>query len=193
MANQGYYQCISTYTFSKLEPEIPPWSNWVIDGKLLASSYPIPPECDILTSVNLYTKIGINIFISLQSEAEIKHKLSDRDYVPHLPSSVIFIRAPIPDRKVVDDQTALQLRDLILNLIYQGKRVMVHCLGGKGRTGTILGLVIAKYYNLDYNQTVQRLKQSYAQRCFKSGKRRSMPQTRVQFDQLRKLISKNNN
>ena len=99
----------------------------------------------------------------------------------------MFVRFPIPDRNITSDERALSISRCIINAIGEGNKVLVHCFGGKGRTGTIIGLVLKELYSIDYDTTIHILSTTFENRKDKgkTGKI-SMPQTKVQFEQIKR-------
>ena len=146
-------------------------SNFVIYGSLLMSAYPGDRD-NRQTSMNIFGLVdyGVDVFVSLQTNEESDKLCS---YVtPHLFEETVewgpdeyamyegisrgwgedgkeeriitLRRCQVPDRGVVDDELAQQVAQDIVDDIGRGKCVLVHCLGGKGRTGTISCLVLGK-------------------------------------------------
>lgn len=102
---------------------------------------------------------------------------------------ILFANFPIPDRKITTDEKLESIAKFILKLIGKGNKVLVHCYGGKGRTGTVIGLVLGRLYYINYQTTIKLLKETFETRKDKGGKgKKSMPQTNVQFKQLKRLL-----
>jgi protein-tyrosine phosphatase len=54
-------------------------------------------------------------------------------------------RFPVQDRSVPDIDVMKNILDIIDTEIAEGKLVYVHCLGGLGRTGTVVGCWLARH------------------------------------------------
>jgi protein-tyrosine phosphatase len=116
-------------------------SYWVIPGRLLAGEYPGAPD-DASAKVKLQSILdaGVSAFIDLTNEEEL------RPYETLLPigavpgkNSITHDRMPIRDLGV---PTALEMSvilDRANTLLEDGGVVYVHCWGGIGRTGTVVG------------------------------------------------------
>jgi len=113
------------------------YSNWALNNNLLMGA--IPKDCNDLQTI---IDNGINLFISLREDDEIYQncKNTNNDNKP------IFWRFRIPDFNTRDVEDVKTLVDNIINYMENNKgKIMVHCLGGHGRTGTIICCVIAVF------------------------------------------------
>jgi ADP-ribosyl-[dinitrogen reductase] hydrolase len=128
-------------------PDFPiPNSYWVIPGCFLAGEYPrtLQPESSI-KKLRALVDSGVTAFVDLTTEAdgllpygELLAKVSGGRAEHH--------SFPIPDVDipVSDDMTHVVL-DLIDIKLARGEGVYVHCWGGVGRTGTIVGCWLARH------------------------------------------------
>ena len=190
---------------SKLFPDPPTEkSNWIIPYYLIASNDPAQNPGD----VKKYIKSGIDVFISLMVDDELNEgriKYRNKPYeLEHgkkrlekvgrfkciTSRGIIYSRIQIPDRSILPDGSALGLAKTIIWLIGIGKRVLVHCRGGKGRTGTIVGIVLGLIYKIDLPSILEILKTSFRSRINRKGPAPRMPQTKQQRDQIERLILK---
>ncbi len=116
---------------------------WIIPGRLAAGEYPGAfGREEAVEKVRALLRAGINHFIDLteadewlQPYAGIAEREADR-----LGIEVVHERHPIVDMKV--PRSARQTRgtlDAIDAALAEGKTVYVHCWGGAGRTGTVVG------------------------------------------------------
>ncbi|MBC2717784.1 MAG: hypothetical protein HF978_20975 [Desulfobacteraceae bacterium] len=122
---------------------------WVVPKKFLAGEY--PREYDEVSSIKKITpllKAGITSFIDLTHPDD--HMAPYRHFVNQLRRQPVKIRHyPIPDFSIPDSKN---LTSEILNVIdleiKENGMVYLHCWGGIGRTGTIVGCWLSRHgYN----------------------------------------------
>jgi hypothetical protein len=89
-------------------------------------------------------KAGVVVFIDLTTSADgLKPYL---DIVNSIDRTIECCTFPIPDVSVPGSrQTTRDILDLIDNSLAQGKGIYLHCWGGIGRTGTIVGCWLARH------------------------------------------------
>ena len=116
-------------------------SYWVIPGRLLAGEYPGAPD-DASARIKLQSILdaGVTAFIDLTEEGELN------SYGSFLPDgaapgeqSVSHDRMPIRDLGVPSALEMSVILDRLNTLLEVGEVVYVHCWGGIGRTGSVVG------------------------------------------------------
>jgi len=147
-------------------PEIPfSRSYWVRPGRLLAGCYPGDIDPDEATSkLGGLLRCGVTHAVNLMEEHE--HDFYGRlfaDYRPaleqlatHKHRRVTCLRCGIPDMTVPPPERMRVILDLLDATIQAGGVVYVHCLAGKGRTGTVMGCYLVRH-GLSGEQALARL------------------------------------
>ncbi len=118
-----------------------PRSYWVLPGKLLAGGYPGRGNAD-RDDVEGILGAGIDVFLDLTDEGEA---IGAEPYGPRL-EGLLTRRSHTAERRAAGmrDMSAepgkVQLAfDELDSLLSSGKNVYLHCLGGLGRTGMVVG------------------------------------------------------
>lgn len=121
-------------------------SYWVEPGRLLAGFYP----GDLSTvqaeeKINRLLDVGMRCFINLVEEDELHsyyHLLRDR--AAHRQIDITYMRIPVRDLDVPSRATMTAILDAIDASLARDCPVYVHCWGGVGRTGTVVGCYLAR-------------------------------------------------
>ena len=115
---------------------------WVVPGKLLAGEYPRNlDEPSSIEKLARLTEAGVSAFIDLTEDGE---PLKPYAYLLNGPSHERF---GIKDQSVpVTDELTKQALDAIDRHLEAGETVYVHCWGGVGRTGTIIGCWLSRHH-----------------------------------------------
>jgi len=165
-------------------------SYWVVPGKLLAGYY--PGDHNTLKMEAKLKKLlgaGIRYIISLMEENERRHQGDPfpcvenaiARYAKRVGVNITCVRRPIKDRTVPGAEYMRNILDEIDDAISRGKGVYVHCWGGKGRTGTVIGCYLARH-GYAQGQDVLRLIQKLRHNDPESH--RPSPETQEQCDMV---------
>ena len=145
-------------------------SYWVVPGKFLAGEYPgHKDEACARARVKAFTDAGITSFIDLTTARD--------NLVPyaHLLQGATHQRFPIRDVSVPDaTETTVAILDAIDAALERGDIVYVHCWGGIGRTGVVVGCWLARH-GYRGQAALDRLRELWKQ-CAKSA-RTGSPET----------------
>ncbi len=127
-----------------------PFDNcyWVPGYALLAGEYPgdwsMPGMDEKLAAL---LDVGISVFIDLTRAED-----GLEPYAPALAElaverdvDVLHRRMPIQDFGVTTPDHMRQIVDAIDGYLAEGKKVYVHCWGGVGRTGTVVGCFLVRH------------------------------------------------
>jgi len=132
----------------------PNHSYWVVPGKLLAGYYPGDADPQVMdTKLNALLDCGVTVVISLMEADE--DDLFGRTFPPYQDrlrelawqrgKRIRWQRMPIRDFDVPSEAEMTRILNTIDQAIEQGETVYVHCLGGIGRTGTVVGCYLARH------------------------------------------------
>ena len=120
-----------------------PESYWVQRGQLLAGEYPIrvgDAEPAMRQRVRRFLAIGMTCFVDLTEAHELV------PYLPFLMAEVsgeacppAYHRLSIRNWDIPTLAMMVQILDTIDAAVAKGHSVYVHCAGGIGRTGTVVG------------------------------------------------------
>lgn len=155
---------------SDMRPSIPtpfPRSYWVIPGHLLAGAYPGAKDpAEAAAKLAAMFDAGIRTTINLMEADERDHTGK-----PFADYSGIFQgiaaahgervaceRFPIPDLGVPDAEGMRRILDAIDASLEVHQPVYVHCWGGIGRTGTVVGCFLVRHGLADGDTAIDRIR-----------------------------------
>jgi hypothetical protein len=141
-----------------MEAPLPfPQSYWVVPGKLMAGQYPGWPQPDEAgRRITALCACGVRHVINLMEANEVNDQ--GQPFVPYIEQlracaaaaesdgQVGWSRYPIRDGSIPTRAVMHQILDEIDLAIDQGRTVYVHCWGGKGRTGTLVGCYLIRHH-----------------------------------------------
>lgn len=134
----------------------------VVPGKLIAGHLPSAQNGDQeehVFRINRLIDVGINLIINLMEENEIGHNgLPLWNYSELLLKlatqrnhSIKAIRKSIPDLGIPAIDHMIETLDLIDACNQNSGKVYIHCWGGIGRTGTVVGCYLLRHKLADKN------------------------------------------
>jgi atypical dual specificity phosphatase len=139
-----------TYTLdslclSALQPRPIPNSYWATEY-LLACEYPwAPAPGGNAPKLDAVLEAGVRTFVDLTEPGELRSyaatALSDRAIALGIdPSTIEYHNFPIPDRCLPRSRSFVaQILTVLADAERHGRRAAVHCRGGIGRTGLVVG------------------------------------------------------
>ncbi|NOP98001.1 protein-tyrosine phosphatase family protein [Mycolicibacterium fortuitum] len=157
---------------------------WVEPNRLLAGEYPgaTTPE-SAEAKIRVLLDAGIDSVIDLTTEVDqltpylgLLHAAADKSG-----RTVQHFAHPIPDYGVIDDAGYDAILARIRSELDNGRNVYVHCWGGKGRTSTVIGCLLAAD-GLSYDAVIARIAE------LRAGTRKAAypcPESTAQHDLLR--------
>lgn len=133
---------------SQTTPKRPiPESYWVFPGQILAGEYPTTsysPE-RARQRLNAFLQAGFNTFFDLTSPGELT------PYEPVLEEEatdygieITYRRFAINDFGLPSLEKMLAILDAIDTARQSGRKIYLHCQGGIGRTGTVVGCYLVE-------------------------------------------------
>ena len=139
-----------------------PDSYWLIDGLLLAGEYPGKKDlAGTRTKVQKFLDAGIRTFVDLTEQTG---RLTQYDAVLGELSAeqgleTRYIRHGIRDLGVPDTTLMTAILDTIREEMAAGRPVYVHCWGGVGRTGTVIGCWLVEEEGLSGREAIEKIAQ----------------------------------
>jgi hypothetical protein len=126
---------------------------WVLPGKLLAGPYPGSPDPDeALHRLRALVQCGIRRVINLMDEEEIRQ--ADPPLLPYAESlnrlgeemgiPMASTQLPIQDQNHPAPAVMNAILGQIDRSLAENHPVYVHCWGGRGRTGTVVGCFLVR-------------------------------------------------
>ena len=156
---------------------------WVIPGRLLAGEYPGAKEPEqTARKIQALRDAGIGSFVDLTEAGE--KTWGGTPMVPYDDGlAARYIRLPIRDTGVISDAGYDRILAHIRAEIDAGRTVYMHCWGGKGRTGTVVGAWLIAQDGLGYPEVLDRMQE------LRAGTRKAahrVPDTDEQAEVLRR-------
>lgn len=160
-------------------------SYWVIPNRLLAGEIPAARDEDE-SKIKIASLVNskVNVIINLMEEDERNY--TDElfhDYSKYLnPEHVVVHRMSIKDLSIPSKTQMLRILEIIDEALNKNKVVYIHCWGGVGRTGTVVGCYLMRHgmaNNANVIETIEYLKRTT------SNAERESPETEEQQLYLR--------
>jgi protein-tyrosine phosphatase len=162
-------------------------SYWVIPNKLLAGEIPSSKdEQIILGKISGLINVGINIIINLveKDEKNFRDEIlsSYEDILNELNPDIKVFNFPIRDLDIPSKELMRTILFTIDTELKNKNKVYVHCWGGIGRTGTVIGCFLKEYGYSIFDDPIETI--DYLKRTTSISDRDS-PETRAQREFVR--------
>lgn len=167
-----------------LYPLKPTFNSYKVNDWLYAGEYPGDKDEELaIGKLKQFNYFGITHFIDLTEDGELV------PYNSMVSSWARYIRFPIRDISVPDNvEIVKRLIDTIEQIHKDNSKakIYIHCWGGVGRTGTIIGCYLGNFAGISYDRTMSILS-SLFEDCPKSV-RRCSPENDLQRSFIRKYV-----
>ena len=140
--------------------------SWLLENKLAGSA--IPTSID---EVQWVIEQGIKSIVTVREEPLDDEWVKDTNYL-HIMSD---------DMGVPGFDDLVSTVDFIHQRITNNEPVMVHCLAGLGRTGTILAAYLVKHQKMSADEAIQKVREE------RPGSIQSFPQEEIIFQFAKSL------
>ena len=140
--------------------------SWLIENKLAGSA--IPTSID---EVQWLIEQGVKSIVTVREEPLDDDWIKDVNYL-HIMSN---------DMGVPEFNDLVHAVDFIHRRITNKEPVMVHCLAGLGRTGTVLASYLIKYQNMSADEAMKKVREQ------RPGSIQSYPQEEIIFQFAKSL------
>ncbi len=120
---------------------------WVRPDRLLVGPYPGGwAGSETRRLLRSLLEAGVTLFVDLTEPGEVdSYLLALAGEAKTLDRAAHHLRFAIPDMAVPSDDLMIRILDSIDAALADGKTVYVHCLGGIGRTGTVVGCFLVRH------------------------------------------------
>lgn len=162
---------------------------WVIPGRFLAGEYPgaFRPATARQRLAD-YLASGITYFLDLTQPHDGLEPYVEflAEEGARLGITTEYVRMPIYDMSVPSSTHMVAILDTIDQALAAGKNVYVHCWGGIGRTGTVIGCHLVRH-GYDGEQALAQLAYWWAS-VEKSNRSPRSPETNEQVNMVRDWV-----
>ena len=143
-------------------------SYWADPGKLMAGYYPgEADEAEAQAKLEALLDSGVRHVVNLMKETQ--HPADKNDVIPYQDQlmsiaedagiDVTYVLHPIVDQDIPSREMMKSILDDIDRAIGEGRPVYVHCMGGIGRTGTVVGCYMSRHGLAVGDKAIERIRE----------------------------------
>ena len=119
---------------------------WVAEDFLAGATFDGWTEAEAMLNLEELNRAGVKVIVSLAAWDEFLLDLSQREWLQdEIEWRFTHYVFPVGDGQVPTRIFAREILDTIDTELSRHHRVYVHCCGGRGRTGTIVGCWLARH------------------------------------------------
>ena len=129
-----------------------------VNGKIILTCFPGRKDKEILFNdqlfldeLKIFHQLNCSVIVSLVEDSEFEKMYDKKLFVHQIYNNHLnWFHLPIkdlkaPDHKFIDKwQTT---KTLLKNDLIDGKNIVIHCMGGKGRSGIIAAILLIEFGN----------------------------------------------
>ena len=127
-----------------------------VKGKIFLTCFPgrkgtevTYSESIFLEDLNNFNNLGCNTILSLVEDSEFEKLCDKKNFVRSIyAKNLKWTHMPIEDLKAPDRQFNEKwetTKVLLKNDLIEGRNIILHCMGGKGRSGTIAAILLVEF------------------------------------------------
>lgn len=128
-------------------------------GKLYASPMPYGPYDPFNRLLGDYRKRKIDVVVPLVTDEEVEKKAAKNIFKVYKKTGFQTVRFPIPDLTGPSMEEVTESISQMAILLGEGKKMVVHCNAGLGRTGVVLACVMAEIENKTGDEAMALIKE----------------------------------
>ena len=126
-----------------------------VNGKILITSFPGLGENGIFQEVNFQTQLNVlqknncSSITSLVEDKEFDKMCNKKQFIENIYiHNIKWYHLPISDLSSPDSEFKYKWQTkkvLLKNELIEGKNILLHCWGGKGRAGTVAAILLIEF------------------------------------------------
>lgn len=186
----AFFMQTNVLFFSQINATDRPHKNcyWVEENRFLAGEYPGHISTFFMRQrLKRYLDAGINFFIDLTEPKELQPYEQILQEVAAAKNIIVtYIRMPIKDMSIPTVEFMNEIISVITKALENNKKIYVHCWGGIGRTGTVVGSYL-KSKGMTGDEALEQIKQWW-KTVAKSVYHPKSPQSARQIDFIKSYI-----